>query len=150
MPKTPEENFIDWEGHVFGFGYGTGEPHVIPALKRFFELCREDGGYDYKALEDGLTPVVAWLFINVLAGRNVDVLEYGTSPRYAWLTEQGKKLQMFLRSRTADDLIELVTGYDENYTHCYPDACNCGPEGYEKGRGCHNPFWKSRPKLGTR
>ena len=32
LTKTLEDNFVDWEGHVFGFGYGTGEPHTLSAL----------------------------------------------------------------------------------------------------------------------
>ena len=145
MTKTLDESWIDWEGHFFGFGYGTGEAHTIPAIKRFFELCPEtdrDGSsaYDYRVLEAGLGPVVAWLLINRFAGHGVDVLEYGVSPRFAWLTDRGKRLKAYLASKTADELIEL-THHDQDYSPCYPDACNCGPNGYEKERVCDNPFW---------
>jgi hypothetical protein len=145
MTKTLDENFIDWEGNTFGFGYGSGEPHTIPALKRFFELCQENGAYDYQLLECELSPTVAWLLINILASDRISVLEYGTSPRYAWLTDEGAALKKFFASKTPDELVSLATEYDHNYVHCYPDACNCGPDGYAKGAVCKNPFWKRRP-----
>jgi len=32
MKKIENKQFIDWEAHTFGFGYGTGEQYTIPAL----------------------------------------------------------------------------------------------------------------------
>lgn len=142
MTKTIEENFRDWEASTFGFGYGTGEPHIIPAVKTFLELCNEGSGasYDYKKLEAALAPAVAWLLINVVA--RSEITEYGTSPRYAWLTRRGLALRDFVSSKSAGDLIEIATNYTEDYTHCYPNACNCGPNGYVAGAVCPNPFWQ--------
>jgi hypothetical protein len=137
--KTLADNFTDWESHVFGFGYGTGEQHTIPALHRFLCAIPESGSYDYRQLEETCGPVVAWLLINTF-GRH-DLIDYGTSPRRAWLTEQGRALRAFVVARTAEELIAL-TYRDEDYVECSPDACNCGPNGYEKGRVCLNPFWK--------
>lgn len=136
--KTLEQHFCSWESSAFGFGYGTGESHVIPALRAFLEACPEAGGYDYKVLEQAVTPVVAWLLINRLCRE--DIFEYGTSPRYAWLTPAGRALRRFMLERNVDDLIELVASRNDEWT-CYRDACNCGPEGYEEGRACPNPFW---------
>ena len=143
--KTADEYWIDWEGSTFGFGYGTGEPHTIPALKRFLELTPEGRGYDYTELERELGPAVAWLLINALARHGVDILEYGTSPRFAWLTKEGVALKRYVASKTADELVDLACGRGEGYVPCYPNACNCGPCGYEKGRVCANPFWVGRP-----
>jgi hypothetical protein len=142
-PKTIEDYFTDWESSAFGFGYGTGEAYILPALKRFFELCLMpgEGGYDYRILEAELTPTVAWLLINALARHQVDAIEYGTSPRYGWPTPRGVALKNFLASKTADELYDLAAGQTEDYVRCYPDACNCGPKGYEAGRVCGNPFW---------
>lgn len=137
--KSEEDSFRDWEGHVFGFGYGTGESHTIPALRKFLTLCEPHRPYDYEQLERELTPPVAWLLANALC--HADILGYGTSPREAWLTEKGARLKAFMLSRTNDDLIMLACDYDADYPHCYPDACNCGPNGYERGRVCLNPFW---------
>ncbi|MBC8337090.1 MAG: hypothetical protein H8E39_00220 [Alphaproteobacteria bacterium] len=143
MTKTLEDYFVDWEGNAFGFGYGTGEEHTLGALKMFMEACPIDGGYDYRILEGKVSPTVAWLLINVLCRE--DILEYGTSPRFAWLTEKGKRLKTFVGGQSADDLGKIIHR-DKNYIHCYPDICNCGPNGYEAGRVCQNPFWLDKPK----
>jgi hypothetical protein len=137
--KTVEQSFADWEGHTFGFGYGTGEPHILRALKGFFDAFGVDdrpNSYNYEALEEAVTAPVAWLLINRLC--QVDIIEYGTSPRFAWLTKEGEALRTFLASKTVGELEEIVGANDD---HCYPDACNCGLTGYEKGRVCYNPFW---------
>jgi hypothetical protein len=143
--KSIEDQFRDWEGSTFGFGYGSGEEHTIPALKHFLLLCNQGeygNSYDYQMLEKALTPTVAWLFINILA--KVDIIEYGTSPRYAWLTEKGIRLKEFMRTHTDEQLIEMATDRTEDSTPCYPDACNCGEKGYEKGRVCANQFWQDK------
>jgi hypothetical protein len=141
MAKSLEENFIDWECSAFGFGYGSGEIHVLPALKKFFDLCPENAAYDYQVLEHKLTPTVAWLLINTLASDSVGCLQYGTSPRGAWLTKRGKALKAFIASKTARELIRLVTCHPIDYNVCYPNSCNCSPVGYIKGKVCDNPFW---------
>jgi hypothetical protein len=35
VSAVTDKHFIDWETDVFGFGYGTGEPHTLPALRLF-------------------------------------------------------------------------------------------------------------------
>jgi hypothetical protein len=141
--KTLADNFSDWEGSAFGFGYGTGEHHTIPALRQFLLTIPDGGSYDYQELERACGPVVAWLLLNVLAHQ--DIIEYGTSPRYGWLTPQGRSLRKFVAENSLDDLIALSCR-ESDYTHCYPDACNCGPDGYLKGRLCGNPFWREAAK----
>lgn len=145
-PKTPEQYFADWEGYVFGFGYGSGEPHTVPALRAFLELCDEgERGhcYDFRRLEAALTPPVAWLLINALCRYGVDIIEYGTSPRFAWLTPEGERLKAFMLSKPTEELIALAATNDDP---CYPNACNCGPDGYDPARVCQNPFWRRHPK----
>lgn len=140
--KTEDDFFRDWESHVIGFGYGSGEPHTTPAVRAFLELCNEGAyghSYDYEKLERALGGATAWLLVSILA--KTDILEYGTSPRFAWLTKKGERLKAYVLSRTADELVNVVCEHDEDYPHCYPDACNCGPTGYEEGRVCPNPFW---------
>lgn len=142
--KTIEQNFTDWESYTFGFGYGTGEEHTLAALKTFFSLVETDdpsGRYDHRKLESALGPTVAWLLINVLC--NASVLDYGTSPRFGWLSPEGEKLREFFAAHTIDELYDICTYHDENYIHCGPDYCNCGPEGFLKGIKCPNPFWRS-------
>lgn len=137
MIKTLDENFVDWEGAVFGFGYGSGEPHTIGALKAFLTACPLEGGYDYEVLEQTLTPTATWLLINILA--RADIIEYGTSPRYGWLTPAGVALKSFVDARDVESLVELATNRPEGYCECYPDVCNCGAE------KCVNPFWRTVP-----
>lgn len=142
MSKTPEQQFVDWESHVFGYGYGTGEPHTLPALKTFFGAMGDDRGahcYDYAALERAVGPLPAWLLLNTMGHH--DIIEYGTSPRYGWLTAKGERLRLFIASKSTDELVALCTEFDSDYIHCYPDACNCGPNGYEAGRKCENQFF---------
>lgn len=134
--KTIGQYFSDWEGHTFGYGYGTGEPHTLAALKNLMSSVPMDGAYDYRVLEEKVTPAVAWLLLNTL--HHANIFDYGVSPRYAWLTDRGKVLKTFIDSHTADDLGTIChRGSD----HCEPDACNCGPTGYREGVKCPNPFW---------
>lgn len=137
--KTINEYFIDWQSHVFGFGYGTGEQFTIPATALFFQTCPVEGTYDYNVLEKQLTPTVAWLLINIFCKH--DLLEYGTSPRYGWLTDKGKALKEFLSTKTDNEIFAIIN-IDEDHNLCYPDACNCGENGYEEDRKCNNPFWR--------
>lgn len=141
MTKTFDDYFADWEAHTFGYGYGSGEPHTVPALKQFLLLCPMNGHYDYLALERALSPTVAWLLINVLA--HAEMLDYGTSPRGAWLTPTGRQLKRFVDGKTGRELLDL-TNRPEDHTPCYPDVCNCGPNGFQKGVVCPNPFFHAR------
>lgn len=143
MTKSIAEHFIDWEAHVFGYGYGTGEPHTLAALKEFFDAFGvEDrpNSYDYEDIEEAVGVSSGWLLINILC--HADVIEYGTSPRFGWLTSEGEKLKAFVDIHSVDEMMDLCCGHGSDYIHCYPNACNCGPDGYQKGRKCDNPFWK--------
>lgn len=141
MVKTLDQNFIDWEANYFGLGYGTGEPHTLTALKTFFATIKElDRGtfpYDYRKLEVALRPAVVWLLITILV--RADVIDYGTSPRFGWLSPEGQRLKEFFATKTIGELVDL-TAADSDYIHCYPGVCNCGSGGYV----CNNPFWKVR------
>lgn len=136
--KTTDDYFTDWQSHYIGYGYGTGEPHVFEALKRFFHAVSDDGGYHYQVLEEACTPAVAWLLISILA--RADIIDYGTSARNGWLTENGKALAEYIRGHSVEELVQ-VTDRDENYVQCFPDYCNCVAG---KDEGCRklNPFWK--------
>lgn len=134
MTKTLDDNFRDWEGSTFGFGYGSGEPHVVPALKTFMDLLNDQRNYDYRVLEERFGPLAAWLLINALC--HADMIEYGVSPRFGWLTRKGEALRAYIETRSADELLEVLN-YDQDYIHCYPTHCNC-----DDGK-CSNPFWAS-------
>lgn len=138
--KTIEQHFADWEARVFGFGYGSGEEPILLALKSFLAAMPEDN-YDYRNIEAAVTPTVAWLLINTLA--HDDKIEYGTSPRFAWLTKSGNALSRFIGERSIDQLV-AATNQGSDYIHCFPDYCNC-----DNG-DCRfsNPFW-AKPSSGA-
>lgn len=138
MTKTVDDYFADWENHVFGYGYGTGNFHILKVLRTFLMTCPAHGNYDYEALENACGEAVAWLLLNTLC--HARCIEYGTSARYGWLTPVGQRLRVYVVAHTVDQMCENSMR-DENYTRCYPNACNCGPNGYQKGLVCQNPFW---------
>ena len=137
MDKTLDHHFIDWESVFLGFGYGSGEEHIIPVLKAVFaaippDLPNGNRCYHYERLEDAVGPVSAWFTLNLFG--QADIIEYGTSPRFGWLTPHGYRLKSYFDSKTVNELLEvLASDYDG---HCYPDHCNCF-----EGGPCHNPFW---------
>lgn len=141
--KSIESHFRDWEGEVFGFGYGTGEKYTLGALKAFLGAIGKPGldhAYDYRVLEVAVGPVACWLLISTLC--HADIIEYGTSPRGGWLTPEGIALRDFVRSKTVDELVDIVCGgEEEDIIRCAPTYCNCGPNGYSKVKLCKNPFW---------
>lgn len=120
-----DKNFADWHSDVFGYGYGSGEEHWLPALHQFFMMLRSERGpytYGYQELEGAFGPLAAWLLINTLCG--ADIIEYGTSPRFGWLTSRGMMIREYVVARTADDLEEMVGAFPQDQ-HCLPDYCNC-------------------------
>ena len=125
--KTEAQFFLDWEKAVFGYGYGTGEQHTIKALKDF--LSSFDKSYNYEELEQKLGFEITWLLINILA--KDDVLEYGSSPRFAWLTSKGELLQNFVKEHTLVQLYDSVMKDDEyeksGFSYCDYSVCNCYP-----------------------
>lgn len=129
------KHFIDWESNLFGFGYGTGEEYTLNALKDFLGLCKpygESAFYDHEELEAKLGATAAWLLINTLC--HDDLIDYGTSPRYGWLTERGVLLKEFVDRHTAERLCEMVDVDCGDYIHCLPGHCNCDEP-------CNNPMF---------
>lgn len=142
MEKPIERHFQEWESDVFGFGYGSGEEHVLGAVKAFLGAVGTPDSarsYNYEILEKAVGPVTCWLLINTFGHQSL--IEYGTSPRYGWLTEQGEALRDFFMAHTIDELVDFTNLPDPDY--CWPGGCNCGPTGYVDGgkKLCHNPFW---------
>lgn len=151
--KSLEIYFRDWFDEAFGYGYGTGEMYIVPLLRKFLELCKpteisKAHNYNHEDIEKALGKEVAWLMINVLCGN--DIIEYGTSPRYAMLSIEGRRLKQFVESKTDDELYDIVMKFEdkdgEGTHYCYRDmdGCNCGPNGHQKGIFCANPFWSRR------
>ena len=123
MAKTMEEYFHDWEKEVFGYNYGSGEIHILGALARFMLLVgAEDVNgdsanvYDFNILEKQLGPIVTWLLINVLC--HAGIIDYGTSPRFGFLTTEGYVLQKFIKLHTVDELWRMCTWDLDEYFEC--------------------------------
>lgn len=135
--KTIEVYFVDWEADLFGFGYGTGEQHVISSLKTFISLFHGENKslYDYQILEENLTPPVAWLLINILC--NANHITYGTSPRYGFLTKSGKNLHWFFEKHSIEELLFIIYRETDGSDICDRDDCNCD----EVDCRVNNPFW---------
>ena len=135
-----DKYFIDWENETFGYGYGTGEEAIIPVLINFFNLGMYDkthkvSSYDYKIVEESIGKVPTWLLINIFG--HAGIIEYGTSPRYGWLTDKGHKLREYMLSKTVEELLKVLDT-DEMYVYCYKNVCNCEEIGNPK---CKNPFF---------
>ena len=121
-----ETQFAQWESKTFGYGYGNGEYFILPLLKKFFEnFTRGDNQYDFQHLEKELGETNTWFLINGLC--RVDAIEYGTSPRFGWLTSKGIAVKDFVLKHTNEELYEYVTNAE------YSDFCEC--EGEIKGEG---------------
>src|SRR5687768_3404950 len=133
-----DKHFIDWEHNVFGYRHGTGEPYTLNVLVDFFKYMSLDGAYCYDEMEDLLGAEQFWLLVNILVHQ--DILEYGTSPRTAWLTDKGKLLKRYLSGKSVYELYELATrSSPENaHIHCSPGCCNCDVP-------CNNPMFPSEP-----
>lgn len=131
-----DKHFIDWESYVFGYGYGTGEPHIFEALKKFFQSMHESPrgnlGYGYEAIEKEMGSMAAWLLLNTLL--HADILSYGTSPRFGFLNPSGTALAEYLRDKTVDQLCEIVD-VDEHHVYCFPKMCQCE-------KPCENPLFQ--------
>ena len=134
-----EKHFREWEQEAFGYGYGTGETYILPALHAFF-LHLEDGhAYTAATMEEGLGGTAAWLLINVLC--RTQMLDYGTSPRFGWLTRQGQRLRDYVLSKTPEELYEIVTqDMDPAQPLCSRTFCHC-EDGMETAGCRHNPLF---------
>lgn len=133
-----DKHFIDWENHVFGFGYGSGERHVLGGIKVLFEsLDPGSGGYQSVNLEKIMGALSAWLLINALC--HADILEYGTSPRNGWLShDRGVFLKQYMDGKSVDDLYAVLGSVDPDHDYCEPYACSC-PE-----KQCDNPLFGTK------
>lgn len=102
--------FTQWESDTFGYGYGTGEAIILPVLQTFLAACRnKDGGgsnYSYERISDEIGAIPTWLLINILA--RTGIIEYGTSPRYGWLTSKGEELREFVCFHSVMELCDLI------------------------------------------
>ena len=110
--------FKQWEGRVFGAGYGTGELPILKVVKLFFDTLKDDRNYDFNFLEEEVGEQTTWLLINLLSKGNV--IEWGTSSRYGWLTSCGEYVRDFIKDKTPEELYKIVT--EDNHSICECDG----------------------------
>jgi len=117
-----DKDFRIWEDKWFGYGYGSGEKPVLKALKQFVELLEDGRKYDHEEMEKKMGKQVFWLVLNVMC--HSDFIEYGTSPRYGWLTQdKGGPFAEYIKSRSVDELYEVLFTYD--CESCRDLDCSC-------------------------
>lgn len=98
--------FQEWESTIFGACYGTGEMPILKAVKEFFANLQDGRSYDYETLERKLGDTVTWLLINAFDKANM--IEWGTSARYGWLTSSGELLKEYMDKKTTEELYEII------------------------------------------
>ncbi len=111
-----ELQFIDWESRTFGAGYGTGELPIMQAVCTFFKCLIDNRSYDYKDLEKELGETVTWLLIN--AFNKANMIEWGTSARFGWLTSSGEYVRRFVKGKTSAELYEILMSDHESICMC--------------------------------
>lgn len=111
--------FCRWEGDCFGFGYGTGESFVIEALCDAMKVIPLEGAYNHEDIQREVGGKVCWLLINALCKYPGDkrlakdsIIEYGTSPRFGFLSSFGRELKEFMEGKTAGQLVDILDNYD--------------------------------------
>lgn len=81
--------------------YGELEWHLDNYLPKFFSVEVKDVGFDES---HPLNTLEFWFTVSWLS--EMDFLEYGTSPRGAWLTDEGKEFKEFiLKGGTVSEII---------------------------------------------
>jgi hypothetical protein len=134
-----DKHFREWEHEAFGYGYGTGEAHILPILHAFFAQLEDGRSYEAALFETEVGAPSAWFLLNVLC--RADILDYGTSPRYGWLTPLGERLRDYVLCHTPEELYAIVTqDVDHEHPLCSQAFCNC--PGGSDDEGCRqNPLW---------
>lgn len=70
--------------------YGELEYYLDKYIKKFFSVEVGDVGFDENHEMNNLE---FWFVVSMLV--KMDMLEYGTSPRGAWLTDDGKEFKKY-------------------------------------------------------
>ena len=124
--RLDELQFTDWETRVFGAGYGSGELPILKAVKVFFDLLEGKRNYSHEVLEEKLGGTITWLLINAFDKGNV--IEWGTSARFGWLTSSGEYVRDFIKDKTAEKLYEIVMADNDGLCMCDGEIKGTGHE----------------------
>jgi hypothetical protein len=112
--RMTDKQFREWEDVAFGYGYGTGEPHIIAGLRVFFGAVKADGGYSYLDIEKAMGELPAWLVINAL--NHSGVLNYGTSPRFGWMEGKGHELREYFAANSDERILSVLVAECDDET----------------------------------
>ena len=144
MSKSLEVQFKEWFESNFGYGYGSGEEPMLRSLRIFFGACFYDDDdpkqegyprYQYTTLEELLGKPLAWFLINKFCEN--DIINYGSSPRFGWVENRGKRLKKFFEERSINELLEIV--FEDNEKElCTEQYCFCDADGEHIDGKCKN------------
>lgn len=97
--------------------YGDLDEHFGDFVARVFDGLEEHasgppsfGRFGFNSHEQSFTPLASdfavayWLFLSELV--RLDLAEYGTSPRGAWLTEDGKRFRRIFEEKRASGTLD--------------------------------------------
>ena len=103
--------FIDSTDLLF---YGEFESMFLEELDIVLAYCAMES--KMPVINEMIERYGFWTMISFL--NNADMVEYGTSPRTAWLTDKGKRLHAFISSKSLDELEELLqVDYQDRYAY---------------------------------
>ncbi len=90
MNNTQKEKWAELLQDTNCLFYGELEYHLDKYIKKFFSVFVKDVGFDDN---HAMNTLEFWFVISMLV--KMDMLEYGTSPRGAWLTEDGELFKKY-------------------------------------------------------
>ena len=90
MNNTQEQKWKELLHDTDCLFYGELEHHLDEYIKKFFSVQVPEVGFEKNHEMNNL---VFWFVVSML--ERMDMLEYGTSPRGAWLTEDGELFKKY-------------------------------------------------------
>ena len=105
------QNLIKWKNELENTNclfYGELEYYLDEYIKKFFSVEVKDVGFNE---DHPMNNLEFWFVVSMLV--KMDMLEYGTSPRGAWLTDEGILFKKYCLE-TENPISELLEIGDEN------------------------------------
>lgn len=89
--------------------YGELEYHLDSYIKKFFSVEVSEVGFDD---EHTMNNLEFWFVVSMLV--RMDMLDYGTSPRGAWLTDDGKLFKEYCLKEDAPITKLIHSSHEQN------------------------------------
>lgn len=106
MQETLQEKFREKIEDTDMLCYGDIEPHLDAYLPKFFAVEVKEVGFND---EHSMNTLEFWFVVSWLV--KMDFLEYGTSPRGAWLTREGQEFKNYVLS-TPKPITNIIYGHE--------------------------------------